>query len=626
MIDPNDTNKPLEEGLLEENREMAETVVAEQPCETVENETTEETIPQAEEEMAAGGEMTAYVPKETQEEVVARLKEMVEEGNVSDKQELDALKQNFYKLHRTRQEAALAAFVEAGGAAEEFVPERDPMEDEYKEVMARIKELRTEMLEKQEAEREENLQKKLALIERLKAICEGVIDSNAYNEVKQLQQEWNNIKDVPAGKVNELWKNYQLCRDNFYDLLKLNNEFREYDFKKNLEVKTRLCEEAERLTTEEDVVGAFRQLQNLHQEYRETGPVAKDLREELWTRFKNASTEINKRHQAHFESLKAAEQENLEQKTAICEMVEGVAYDELNSFAKWDEKTQEILALQAKWKTIGFAPQKMNVKVFERFRQACDTFFNRKAEYFKQLRETMNENMERKKALCEQAEALKDSTDWKETSEKLTKLQKEWKTVGAVPHKQSDAVWKRFIAACDYFFEQKGKATSSQRSVERENLEKKQDVIARLKALNTDEVADDAAKQVRALMQEWNGIGHVPFKDKDKVYKEYRGVVDALYDKFNLSASQKNLNKFRTNLNNTGNSLAREREKLVRAYEMKKNEIQTYENNIGFLTSSSKKGNSLVAEMNRKVDKLKADLQLIVDKIQVIDEQESESK
>lgn len=623
MIDPNDTNKPLEEGLLEENREMAETVVAEQPCENVENELTEMEMP---EEVATVEETVAYIPKDTQEEVVARLKEMAEEGNVSDKQELDALKQNFYKLHRNRQEEALAAFVGAGGAAEEFVPERDPLEDEYKEVMARIKAMRTEILEKQEAEREANLQKKLAIIERLKSICEGPIDSNAYNEVKQIQLEWNEIKDVPAGKVNELWKNYQLCRDNFYDLLKLNNEFREYDFKKNLEVKTRLCEEAERLAEESDVVAAFRQLQSLHQEYRETGPVAKDLREQLWTRFKNASTEINKRHQSHFESLKAAEQENLEQKTAICEIVEGVNFAELTTFAKWDEKTQEVLALQAKWKTIGFAPQKMNVKVFERFRQACDLFFNKKAEYFKQLRETMNDNLERKKALCEQAEALKDSTDWKETSDKLAKLQKEWKTIGAVPHKQSDVVWKRFIAACDYFFEQKGKATSSQRSVERENLEKKLDVIARLKALDTDDVAEDAAKQLRALMQEWNGIGHVPFKDKDKIYKEYRAVVDALYDKFNLSASQKNLNKFRSNLAGGGNSLAREREKLMRAFEMKKNEIQTYENNIGFLTTSSKKGNSLVAEMNRKVDKLRADLQLIVDKIKVIDEQESESK
>lgn len=616
MMDPNETNQTLEEGKLEENETVvAETVTDGQPSEMEETLNTEETIEEA--------EATTYVMRDTREEVIARLKEIAEAGDVSDKAELDALKLNFYKLHRVANDAAFAAWVEAGNDAEAFVPERNTLEDEYKEAMGIIKQQRNALLEQQEAEREENLQKKLAIIERLKAICEGVIDTNAYNEVKQIQQEWKEIKNIPAGKVNEVWKSYQLYMEKFYDLLKLNNEFREYDFKKNLEIKTRLCEEAEKLAEETDVVSAFHQLQKLHQEYRETGPVAKDLREELWVRFKNASTEVNKRHQSHFEAIKEAEQNNLDQKTVICEIVEGMDLEQLAGFAQWEEKTKEVLALQAKWKTIGYAPQKMNVKIFERFRQACDNFFTRKAEYFKQYKENMAENLEKKIALCEQAEALKESTDWKETADKLTKLQKEWKTIGAVPHKQSDVVWKRFIAACDYFFEQKGKATSSQRSVEVENLAKKKDIIARLTAFNTDEVVDGAEREVRALMQEWNKVGHVPFKEKDKIYKEYRAVVDALFDKFNITASQKNLNKFRSNLNNGGgNSLAREREKLMRSYEMKKNEIQTYENNIGFLTSSSKKGNSLVAEMNRKIEKLKADLQLIVDKIKVIDEQE----
>ena len=614
-MDPNETNLPLEEGKLEENETVvAETVTDGQPSETEVSLNTEE--------MNAEVKPLTYVVRETREEVIARLKEIAEEGDVSDKAELDALKLNFYKLHRAAHEAALAAWVEAGNEASTFVPERETLEDEYKEVMGVIKQKRNALLEQQEAEREENLQKKLSIIERLRIISEGVIDNNAYNEVKQIQQEWKEIKNIPAGKVNEVWKSYQLYMEKFYDLLKLNNEFREYDFKKNLEIKSRLCEEAEKLAEEEDVISAFRQLQKLHQEYRETGPVAKDLREELWIRFKNASTEVNKRHQNHFEAIKEAEQNNLDQKTVICEIVEGIELDQLTGFAQWDEKTKEILALQAKWKTIGYAPQKMNVKIFERFRQACDNFFTRKAEYFKQFKENMAENLEKKIALCEQAESLKDSTDWKETSDKLTKLQKDWKTIGAVPHKQSDAVWKRFIAACDYFFEQKGKATSSQRSEEMENLAKKKELITRLAVLNTDEVADGVEREVRALMQEWNKIGHVPFKEKDKIYNEYRNIVDALFDKFNISASQKNLNKFRSNLAGGGSSLSREREKLMRSYEMKKNEIQTYENNIGFLTSSSKKGNSLVAEMNRKIEKLKSDLQLIVDKIKVIDEQE----
>ncbi|MBR6626058.1 MAG: DUF349 domain-containing protein, partial [Mailhella sp.] len=510
MMDPNETSLPLEEGKLEEDKTVvAETVTDGQPSEA-------EEMLEAEELMVA--EAPAYVMRETREEVIARLKEIAEEGDVSDKQELDFLKLNFYKLHRAAHEAALAAWIEAGNEAETFAPERDTLESEYKEAMGVIKQKRNALLAQQEAEREENLQKKLAIIERLKTISEGVIDSNAYNEVKQIQQEWKEIKNIPAGKVNEVWKSYQLYMEKFYDLLKLNNEFREYDFKKNLEIKTRLCEEAEKLAAEEDVVAAFRQLQKLHQEYRETGPVAKDLREELWTRFKNASTEVNKRHQSHFEAIKEAEQNNLDQKTVICEIVEGIELDQLTGFAQWEEKTKEVLALQAKWKTIGYAPQKMNVKIFERFRQACDNFFNRKAEFFKQYKENMNDNLEKKKALCEQAEALKDSTDWKETGDKLAKLQKEWKTIGAVPHKYSDAVWKRFIAACDYFFEQKGKATSSQRSVEVENLAKKKDIIARLKALNEGEVADGVEREVRDLMKEWNAVGHVPFKDKDKVY------------------------------------------------------------------------------------------------------------
>lgn len=623
-MDTHDTNLPLEEGKLEEAKKQTEetnTPVAEATA----VETTSETV--KEEAVTANKEETAtqaYTPKNTKEEVVARLKEIAESDAIANKQELDALKQNFYKLHKAEIEAARAAFIEAGGTAETFITERDPMEDEYKNAMSVIKQQRNEFLQKQEEEKEENLKKKLSIIERLKAITEGTLDANTYNEVKQMQQEWKEIKNIPAGKINEVWKSYQLYTEKYYDLLKLNNEFREYDFKKNLAIKTRICEDAEKLVEEKDIISAFRKLQKLHQEYRETGPVAKDLREETWARFKNASTEINKKHQSYFEEQKEAEQNNLDQKTVICEIVEATEYDKLTSFTLWEEKTKEILALQAKWKTIGYAPQKMNVKIFERFRSACDNFFNKKAEYFKVLKENMNENLEKKKALCEKAEALKDSTDWKETAEILTKLQKEWKTIGPISRKHSDAIWKRFIGACDYFFDQKGKATSSQRSVENENLEKKKAIIAQLTALDAEEATEEAGKQVRDIMQEWNSVGHVPFKEKDKIYKEYRSLIDNLFDKLNLSTSQKRLNNFRSNIGNSGNSLSRERDRLVRAYENMKNEILTYENNIGFLSSSSKKGNSLVAELNRKIEKLKGELLLIQQKIDVIDEQQQE--
>ena len=477
------------------------------------------------------------------------------------------------------------------------------------------------MLAEQEKEREENLQKKLNIIEKLKELSESHDDANkAYNEFKKLQQEWNEIKQVPAAKINELWKSYQLYAEKFYDLIKLNNEFREYDFKKNLEIKLHLCEAAEKLANEEDVISAFHQLQKLHQEFRDTGPVAKELREEIWTRFKTASTTVNRRHQQHFEALKEKEQRNLDEKTVICEIVETMEYDTFITFQDWENKTQEVLALQAKWKTIGYAPQKMNVKIFERFRSACDEFFKRKAEFFKSIKENMSGNLEKKKELCEKAEALKDSTDWKATAEVLSKLQKEWKTIGPVPKKYSEMIWKRFIGACDYFFDQKNKATSSQRSVEQENMAQKKEIIEKLSAINAQETPDeDAGNTIRELMKEWNAIGHVPFKEKDKLYKQYHAIIDKLFDKLNLSASQKRLSNFKSNIGKEGN-IYREREKLVRAYENMKNEIQTYENNLGFLSSSSKKGSNLVTEMNRKVEKLKADLDLILKKIEVIDQ------
>ena len=491
--------------------------------------------------------------------------------------------------------------------------------------MGVIKEKRSKLVAEQERQKEENLQVKLSIIEELKELVESGDDANkSYTEFKKLQQQWNETKLVPQGKVNELWKNYQLYVEKFYDLLKLNNEFREYDFKKNLEIKTHLCEAAEKLADEEDVVSAFHQLQKLHQEFRDTGPVAKELRDEIWNRFKAASTAVNRRHQLHFETLKEAEQHNLDQKTVICEIVEAIEFDELKTFSAWENKTQEVIALQNKWKTIGFAPQKMNVKIFERFRRACDDFFKKKGEFFKSLKEGMNENLEKKKALCEKAEALKDSTDWKATADTLTKLQKEWKTIGPVAKKHSDAVWKRFITACDYFFEQKNKATSSQRSIEVENMEKKKALIEKLSSIDENMDIEEASTLVRDLMKEWNSIGHVPFKEKDKLYKQYHGLIDQLFDRFNISASNKKLSNFRSNINNIQGggpqSLYREREKLVRTYESMKNELQTYENNLGFLTSTSKKGSSLLTELNRKVEKLKADLELVSQKIKVIDE------
>lgn len=595
-MEVNETNRPLTEAPMENTIET--------PVPTVE---------ETEKEM--------YTPKQTLEEVVQRLKEINEKNDLTDKQEIDSLKQTFYKLQKAKTEAARKAFIDGGGKAEDFIQEAEPAEEEFKTVMNAIKEKRNALAAAQEKEKEENLTKKLGILERMKYLTESQEDTNKiYDEFKKLQQEWNEVGQIPVAKVNELWKTYQLYTEKFYDMVKLNNEFREYDFKKNLEQKTRLCEAAEKLAEEPDVISAFHQLQKLHQEFRAIGPVAKDLREAIWTRFKAASTVVNKRHQQHFEELKEKEQHNLDQKTVICEIVEGMEYDTFTTFADWEEKTQEILALQAKWKTIGYAPQKMNVKIFERFRAACDEFFRRKAAFFKSVKETMAANLEKKKALCEKAEALKDSTNWKETADILTKLQKEWKTIGPVAKKHSDAVWKRFIGACDYFFEQKNKATSSQRTEEVENQAKKEEVIKRMAALEASGTSDEAtAEQVRALMKEWNSIGFVPFKEKDRLYKEFHGLVDKLFDHLHMSATEKRLSSVRTGGNKESN-LYRDRERLVRTYEGLKNDIQTYENNLGFLNSSSKKGSTLVADITRKIERLKKDMELVLNKIKAIDE------
>ena len=587
---------------------------------SIENRSLTDVATQEAAEVLAVTEVIA-TPIQSKKEVITRLQAINQQEELADKTELDTLKQTFYRLRNAEVEAAQKTFEENGGDVAAFVAPKDDLETQFKEIMSSIREKRNALKAAEEQEKQANLAKKLAIIEQMKELADSPEDANkAYHEFKKLQAEWNEIKNIPADKANELWKSYQLQTEKFYDLLKLNNEFREYDFKKNLGIKIQLCEAAEKLATEEDVISAFHQLQKLHQEYRETGPVAKELRDEIWNRFKAASTAVNRRHQQHFEEIKEKEQRNLDEKIVICEIVETMEYDKMTTFQDWQDKTEEILALQAKWKTIGFAPQKLNTKIFERFRKACDDFFKRKAEHFKSIKGSMNENLEKKKQMCERAEALKDSQDWKNTAEILTKLQKEWKEVGPVAKKYSDPIWKRFVSACDYFFEQKSKAEAVNRSEEQVNLEKKKAIIEQLNAIDKEDSLSEKSRDViRELMKEWNSIGHVPFKDKDKIYKQYRVVIDSFFNKLNMSASKKKLNNFKSSLNKEAN-LYREREKLVRAYENMKSEIKTYENNIGFLSSSSKKGNSLVIEMNRKMEKLKADLELISQKIAVIDE------
>ena len=566
----------------------------------------------------------------TKQEVLERVKELAHGEETPQKDEVDYLKTAFYKLHIAEREAKLKEYIDGGGDPETYQITPDEAEEAFKAEMGIIKERRQQQFREQEAEKEENLKKKLAIIEKIKAMVTSPEEaSKTYQEFKALQQEWRDIKSVPAEKANELWRNYQLYVEQFYDLLKLNSEARELDFKKNLEAKTRLCEAAEKLADEQDVISAFHQLQKLHQEYREIGPVSKELREEIWQRFKAASTVINKRHQQHFEGLRAREEENLEKKTALCEKVEAIAAEENKGSADWERHTQEIIALQTEWKTIGFAPQKMNVKIFERFRAACDSFFAAKAEHFRTLKDAYKDNADKKRALIEKAKALQDSTEWRSTSDKLIALQKEWKTIGMVPKKLGDQLWEEFLGACNKFFEARNAAGAGQRGEERQNLEQKRDVISRLKAV-AEEAGEDVQQKVQQLVEEYNAIGHVPFKEKDKLYDEYHEVLDKLYKDLNISVARRRLSKFKDSLKQVAErgegALDNERTRLLRQFDQLKQEIQTYENNLGFLSASSKKGNSLIDEMNRKVQKLKDDMQLVKDKIKAIDAENATPK
>ena len=562
----------------------------------------------------------------TKEGIIEALKNLANNEETPQRSHVEAIKQAFYKLRSAEVTAQKEKFVSDGGNAEEFVAEQDSLEDTLKELLTQIKEKRAKLIEEEEKIKNENLEKKLKIIDSIKALTESSDDfGKLYKEFKDLQQQWNDIKLVPAGEVNNLWKSYQIYTEKFYDLIKINNEFRDYDFRKNLELKTQICESVEKLVDEPDVVSAFYQLQNFHQQWREIGPVAREHRETIWERFKEASTQINKNYQSHFEELKKQEEENLVKKNEICEVLKNIDYSTLNTFKDWDDKSKEVIDLQAKWKTIGFVPRKINTQIFEEFRALCDLFFEKKAQFFKVLKDGLEANMEKKKALLEKAKALKDSTDWAKTTDELIAVQKEWKTIGAVPRKYSDAIWKEFVAACDYFFDQKKKANSSQREEEQENLNKKKELIEKIKAIDLSSDQKNASEELYACIDEWKQIGFVPFKEKDKIYKEYQAALDEKFEKLKIDRSERRMQNFRSNLDNLSHSdkpqnrLYRERDKLLQQYNKIKSDLQTYENNMGFLTIS-KGGGGLLKDMNSKISSLKEEMELLAKKIEEVEQ------
>lgn len=563
----------------------------------------------------------------SKEEIIEKLKNLANQEELPARTEVEALKQAFYKLRSASVEAQKAEFIEAGNNPEDFSATPDPSEEVLKTFLNEIKEKRASRTAEEERVREENYNKKLQIIDSIKNLTESSDDFNKlYKEFKDLQQKWNEITQVPQSKVKELWKAYQIQTEKFYDLIKINNEFRDYDFKKNLELKTAIIESVEKLMEDVDAVSAFHQLQNFHQQWREIGPVARELREDIWTRFKDASTAINKRYQGHFEGLKGKEEENLAEKTTIIETLKNIDYATLTSFKDWDEKSKEVIELQTKWKTIGFVPKKVNTQIFEEFRALCDTFFEKKSEFFKGVRDEMDSNLDKKRSLAEQAKSLKDSTEWKATADKLIAIQKEWKTIGPVPRKYSDAIWKEFVTACDYFFEQKKKNESTQKTEELDNLAAKKEIIEKINAIDPALDASEAIAQVRALADEWHKIGFVPFKEKDKIYKEFHQAVDAHYDRLKVDKTERRFEAFKSNIkdnlskDNPKRHLYKERDHLMHQFNKIKADLQTYENNMNFLSFSSKGGGGLLKDINNKIESLKNELELIVKKVEAIDE------
>ena len=636
-LETNETTALEQSSEIKNEQQVEPTVEAVEQVEAAEQAEPEAEAPQQELEAEAlepepeATEAEQHIAEQTfktKDEVVARVQEIAQSGEAGDRTELNLLKQLFYKFHNAEVQEAFKAFVEAGGEAEKFMPEIDPAEPVFREAMQTIRDRRAAIQETLEKQKQDNLKRKLEILERIQQLASTPEEANKnFDEFKALQTEWKEIKAVPAEKATELWKNYQLYIEQYYDLLKLGHELRDYDFKKNLETKMRLIQQAEALAENPDILQAFNQLQALHQEWKETGPVAKEIREDVWAKFKEASTVINKKHQAYFDALKAREEENLTKKTALCEQLEAFSTEGLKTFADWDAITQKIKELQAEWKTIGFAPQKMNTAIFERFRQGCDAFFEKKNAFFKDLKDELNSNLAKKKELVEKAESLMDSTEWRSTGDILINLQKQWKEIGTVPRKYSEDLWKRFTAACDHFFEARQVATADVRNEEKANKEQKLGIIEQLKEL-AETQGENVIAQVKELQQKWSEVGHVPFRDKETLYKEYRGLCDKIYDAYGVSQAKRRLNNFRKNLaekvENAGGSLENERQKMQRAYERMLAEIKTYENNIGFLNAGSKKGNSLVEAMNKKVEKLRDELNLLAQKIRAVDDEMKE--
>jgi hypothetical protein len=570
--------------------------------------------------------------KLSREELISTLKEIIDTVPVAQMgDDADVIKINFYKRHKAEVERQRKKFVENGGNIEDFKAGEDPLEEQFKELFKIYRDKRAEFNKQVESDKQDNLKQKYQIIEEIKILLnKGESVNETFQDFRELQKKWRNIGPVPQSHLKDLWDTYNHHVEKFYDFVKINNELRDLDLKKNLEIKIRLCEKAEELLLENEAVRAFRELQKFHDDWRDTGPVPREMREEIWNRFKEVTSKINKRHQDFFDSQKEKQVTNLEQKTQLCDKVEELCATRIESVKEWDEKSKEILEIQKVWKSIGFAPKKENNKIYQRFRAACDDFFSRKREFFSRFKEDQQNNLQLKTELCLQAEALKESTEWKKTTDELILIQKRWKEVGPVPRKHADQIWKRFRAACDDFFNRKSTHFSTIDSKYDENLRLKNELIAEIENYQPVENVDENFINLKEMQRRWTEIGFVPIKEKDDIQHRYREAINKHFDNLRMDDDRKNLLKFRNKLDglqqkHKGNQKIRvEREKLISKLKQMESDIVLWENNIGFF-AKSKNAEAMINDVQRKIDEAKEKIITLEERIRMIDLHNSES-
>ncbi|MBN1984911.1 MAG: DUF349 domain-containing protein [Prolixibacteraceae bacterium] len=623
--EPATIDEPAEQ--QEKSGETADNEAGQKEAQTKETETEKEEKPVVKTPQPEAKKEKPDYTKYTQVELVNAMRDILESNSSRDvKEEIDLIKSTFYRNLKANVEEQKTKFLEEGGNIEEFVAEKDPYEQDIKDLLKRFRQIRIEFNKKLEVEKEENLKLKYQVIEEIKALINNEESINkTFQEFRDLQRRWREIGLVPQSEMKNLWDTYHFHVENFYDYIKINKELRDLDLKKNLEAKIKLCERAEELLVEPSIIKAFNTLQKYHEQWREIGPVPIEQKDDIWERFKAATAKINKKHQEFFDSRKLEQKKNLEAKIALCEKVEEINQQEITSHREWDEKSKEMVELQKVWRTIGFAPRKDNNRIYERFRNECDKFFDAKREFYSKNKELQQNNLQLKLELCNEAETMKDSTDWKKTTQDFINIQKRWKEIGPVPRKHSDALWKRFRSACDYFFDKKSEHFSGLDTEQVDNLKLKNDLIKEVENFKPLKDVDENLKMLKSFQRRWTEIGHVPIKKKDDVQNRFRDAINQLFDELNLDEEKRNLLKFKSKMTSYTasprgqNKMRMERDKYMNKLKQLENDLVLLDNNIGFFTMS-KNAESLIQDVKKKIENTKQKIEFLKEKIRVIDD------